>query len=67
MVVFKLKRVTMNVLDLSVPELLHFEEVNQNFSLLLGSVKSHKAPKAEVASNRVLSKRILTSTESKFI
>lgn len=40
-------------LDLSVPELLHFEEVNQNFSLFMGLVELPKAPKAEIASNKV--------------
>lgn len=61
------------MLDLSVPELLHFykllcfEELDQNFRLFIGLVGLPKALKAEVASNRMFSKRILTSIESKFI
>lgn len=49
-------------------EQLHFEKVNQKFILFIGLVESPKAPKAEIVSDMgFFSRRILTSTESKFI
>lgn len=61
------KWVTLRVLELSVLELLHFGKVNQKFISFIGLLESPKAPKAELISDRVFSKRILTSAESEFI
>lgn len=46
---------------------MHFEKVSKKFILFIGLVELSKAPKAEIVSDGDFSKRILTSTESKFI
>lgn len=61
-VIFKFQ-MSYRVLELSVHERQHFEKVNQKFILFMGLVVLPKAPKAKIVSNRVFSKRILTSIE----